>query len=76
MGNLDNDAGTVAGFGVASASTPVGEVDQYLNPLINDVVAFLSPHIGHKSNAASIMLMGRIVQPLRRRQTMGPFFLG
>ena len=71
--NLNEDAGAVASFGIASAGAAVGEVDQYLDSLADDVVALLAANVGDKSNATGIVLVRRIVQTLRWRQAIRAF---
>ena len=64
MGNLNQNARAVAGFRIAAAGTAVGQINQYLDALENDLVALLPPNVRHKPHAASVMLMGRVIHPL------------
>lgn len=61
MGDLDEDAGAITGFRIASAGAAVGKVDQYLNALEDDVMALLTANAGDKANPTSIMLVSRVV---------------
>ena len=65
--NLDEDAGAVAGFRVAAAGAAVGQVDENLDALDDDVVGFLALDAGDEANSAGIVLMARVVQSLRWR---------
>ena len=64
--NLNQNTGAVTGFRIAAAGTAVGQVDQYLNALEDDVVALLTANAGDKADPASVMLVSRVVQPLGR----------
>ncbi len=66
MRNLDENAGAVAGFRVAAAGAAVGQVDEDLDALDDDVVGFLAFDIGDKADTAGIMLVARVVEALRR----------
>ena len=68
--DLNQDAGAIAGFRIAAAGSAVRQVDQYLNSLSNDFVAFMTADAGHKAHAARVMLMARIVQPLCLRKAV------
>jgi hypothetical protein len=46
------------------------QVDQDLNPLLYDLMAFLATNAGHEPDAAGIVLVRRIVKTLRRRQAV------
>jgi hypothetical protein len=48
----------------------VREVDEDLNSLVDDVVAPFTSNAGDKSDAASIMLVGGIVESLGRGETV------
>jgi hypothetical protein len=61
MWNLEENAGAIAGLRIASASPAVRQVQQYLNSLRDDFMALLPPDIRHKSDAARVMLLGRMV---------------
>ena len=68
--DLNEHAGPVAGFRIATAGSAVGEVDEYLNSLADYVVAFVAADAGYKSDAACVVLVRGIVQSLDRRKTV------
>ena len=68
--DLNQNAGAVAGFRIATAGAPMRQVDEDLNPLFDDVVGFLALDIGHKTHAAGVVLVARIVKPLGLGQAM------
>ena len=67
MRNLEENAGAVAGLGIASAGTSVRQVEQHLDSLTDDVVTFVAAHVGHKSDATGVMLLRRMVETLSGR---------
>ena len=46
------------------------QIQQYLDPFEEDVMALLAPDTGHEPDPAGIMLLRRIVQTLRRRHAI------
>src|SRR5271170_6093570 len=66
--NLNQNAGAIAGFGVAAAGAAMREVDEYFNSLADDLVAFFAANAGYKANAARVMLVRRVVETLRGRE--------
>jgi hypothetical protein len=48
----------------------VRQIDQYLNSLLNDLVALFAAHARYKTDSAGVMLVRRIVKTLRRWQTV------
>ena len=52
------------------------QVDEDLNPLFDDVVGFLALDIGHKTHAAGVVLVARVVEPLALGQSMRQFRVG
>jgi hypothetical protein len=64
MRNLDQNAGAVARFRVASARAAMRQVDQDLNPFQNDFVAFFPANAGDKPNSARIMFVAGVVETL------------
>ena len=66
---LEEDAGAVTGFGIATAGAAMGEVDQNLDALAHDLVGAHALDAGDEADAAGIVLVARIVKSLRRRQT-------
>jgi len=67
VGNLDEHARAVASFGVAAAGAAVGQVDQNLNSLLNDLMTLIAANAGYKPDTAGIVLVRRVVKTLRRR---------
>jgi hypothetical protein len=65
VGDLNQDAGAIAGTGIAAAGAPVGQVDQNLDALEDNVVRPLALEIGNEANAAGIVLLARVVKALR-----------
>jgi len=61
MWNLQQYARAVARLWIASASPTMRQVEQHLNSLGYDFVALFAPHVRYKSNAASIVLLRRMV---------------
>jgi hypothetical protein len=66
VGDLNQDAGAIAGLGIAAAGAPVGQVDQNLDTFEDDVVRPLALEIRNEANAAGIVLEARVVKALRR----------
>jgi hypothetical protein len=69
MRDLDQKSGTVSGLRIATASTAMRQINEYLNALQDDIVGFLSFDVGDKSDAAVIMLLLRMVESLSVRQS-------
>ena len=59
--DLDQDAGAVAGFRIAAAGAAVGQVDQDLDALDDDVVRLLTLDVGDEADSAGIVLMPGVV---------------
>ena len=62
VGDLDQDAGTVTGVGLAAGCTPVLEVAQCGQCLRNDLVTRLAGHGRHERHATGVVLERRVVQ--------------
>ena len=69
--DLDQDAGAVAGQGVGADRAAMGEVLENEQPLIDDGVAPGAFDVGDKADAAGVMFIGGVVQPLCRRTNKG-----
>ncbi len=67
VGNLDEDAGAVAGLRVATRRAAMGEVDEHLKALADDLVAFFAADVRDQSHAAGIVLIARMIEALRLR---------
>ncbi len=68
VGDLHQDAGAVTGVGLGARRTPVLEVAQRGQGLRHDVVAGLPGQGGHEGDAARVVLVPRVVEPLGRRE--------
>ncbi len=66
---LDQDAGAIACFGIASAGPAVRQVDQNLDALDDDVVGFLPLDVRHEAHTtASVVLeKARVIEALGGR---------
>jgi hypothetical protein len=70
MRDLNQQPGAVAGFGIASASAAMREIDQDLNSLLDNLMALLAANAGNEADPTGVMLEGWIVETLRRRQSV------
>src|SRR5262249_39546782 len=61
--DLYQDARAVAGERVAAARAAMGEIAQYLEPLLDDAVRGLTLHVDDEADAAGVVLEARIAQP-------------
>src|SRR5437899_960055 len=68
--NLNQDAGAVASFGIAAAGAAMREIYQDLDSLLDDLMALLTANAGYKTHSASVVLVRRVIETLRRRQTV------
>src|SRR6185312_2113939 len=68
--NLNQHARTVASLRIATAGSAVGQIDQDLNALLDNLMTFLAAHASYEPDAAGVMLVGRVIKTLRRRQTV------
>ena len=66
MRHLQQQPGAVTGFRIAAACAAMGEVNQYLEPLLDNVVGLAALDVGDKADTASIVLVPRIVETLFR----------
>ena len=65
--DLNQNAGAVAGFRVASARAAMRQVDEDLNAFGDDFVRWLAVDVDNKANTAGVFLVARIVQSLLDR---------
>ena len=65
--NLDQDAGAVAGFGVAAAGAAVSQIDQDFDAFDDDVVRFVALDVGDEAYPTGIVLMTRVIETLSGR---------
>src|ERR1700676_3602745 len=78
MGNLNQDAGAIAGLRVATTGTAMSQVDQDLDTLQHDVMRLLALDIGDEPDTTPIMFVLRAVEPLgcgRAQKRIGWLFL-
>ena len=66
MRHLQQQAGAVTCFRIAAACAAMGEVDENLESLLNDVVGLAALDVSYKADAASIMLVLGVVETLFR----------
>ena len=62
--DLNQDAGAVAGFRIASASAAMGQVDEDLDPLFDNVVRPLAVEVHDEAHAAGVVLVAGVIQSL------------
>jgi hypothetical protein len=70
MGKLDKNAGAIARFGIATRSSAMSEVDENLEALADNVVAFFAANARDKAHAACIVLIARVIEALRIGDTV------
>ena len=56
--------------GIAACGSAMGEVDEHLEALADDVVAFFAANAGHEAHAAGIVLIARVIETLGMRKTV------
>ena len=71
--DLNQQPGAVAGFRIAAAGAAVRQIDEDLNALFDNVVGLLALDVGHKADAAGIVLLVRVVESLRLREVRRQF---
>src|SRR5580765_4340511 len=64
VGNLDQDSRSIAGFRIAPAGTAVGQVQEHLNSLTNDVVALVTADACDKPDSTGVVLVRGVVKAL------------
>ena len=62
---LDQDAGAVAGVRLAAAGAAVQQVDEDLQPLLDDAVRAAALDVDDEPDAAGVVLVARVVQARR-----------
>src|SRR5581483_10713304 len=70
MRDLNQNTGAITGLRIATACSPVGEIYQDLNALLNYFVALLTPNAGDEPHSAGVVFVRGIVKTLARRQTV------
>ncbi len=62
------ESSAVAGIGLAPARAPVGHAQQDLVGVIDDLMAPFALDVGHEPDAATVLLVARVVKPLFLRK--------
>ena len=62
MRHLHQNAGTVAGQRIASASTAMRQIHQNFQPLPHNLMALLAMHVHDEAHSAGIVLERGVVQ--------------
>ena len=69
MRDLEQNAGPVAGAGIAPLSTTVVQIIEDLESLLDDAVGLVALDVDHEPDPAAVFLEPRIVEPLFRRKS-------
>ena len=69
MRNLHEDATAVAELGIGADGAAMVEIEQDAQSHFDDRLRLFVAHIGDEADAAGIMLLGGIVEALRRRKS-------
>jgi hypothetical protein len=64
MGDLNEDAGAVASLRVATCRATMGEVDENLKALADDLVALFAADVRDKAHAAGIVFIPWMIEAL------------
>jgi hypothetical protein len=71
MWNLEQNAGPIAGLGIAPTGPAVREVEQNLDSLGYDFVTLMSANVGHEADPAGVVFLCRMVQALGAGRAAG-----
>ena len=63
VGDLDEDAGAVAGVDLGARGAPVVEVAERVERVVDDLAALLALDVGDERHAARVVLEARVVEP-------------
>ncbi len=66
MRNLHQHAAAVAGLGIGPDGAAMIEIEQDLEPHLDDLVRLAIMHVGDEADAAGVMFARRRIKPLRR----------
>ena len=69
--NLYQNACAIRCLGVSSYRAAMRKIVEDSEPLLNDLVALFALDIRHKTDATSVVLIRRVIQPLRGRRVRG-----
>ena len=72
MGNLRQHAAAIAQRLIRAGGTAMIQVDENLQPLLQNRMAFAIVEVRHKADSAGIMLVRRVIKPLRLGQKRVP----
>ena len=67
MRNLNQNARAVARLRIATRRSAMGEVDEHLKTLADNVMALFAANAGDQPHAAGVVLVARVIKPLRAR---------
>ena len=67
MGNLNEDACAIARFRVTTRGAAMGQVDENLKALADNLVALFSANAGHQPHATGVVLVAWMIETLRVR---------
>jgi hypothetical protein len=67
---LNQNPRAIASFGVATTGPTMREIEQNPDSVTNNVVALFTTDAGDEADPAGIVLLRRIVQTLRERDTI------
>ena len=70
MRDLNEDAGTVAGFSIATAGATMRQVYEDMDTFDDNVVRFLAFDVSDKPYAASIAFIARVIESMRLRKSL------
>ncbi len=65
--DLDEDAGAIAGLGIAAAGAAMGQVDEDLDAFGDNVVGFMAFDAGDETDTAGVMFVSGVVEALGGR---------
>ena len=69
IGRLNQDAGAVTGVGLAAARAAVLEVDEHLQPALDDGVRAHALDVDDEPDAARVVFEARVIQALGLRRS-------
>jgi hypothetical protein len=68
IGRLNQNASAVAGVGLTAARAAMLQVDEHLEPALDDSMRTLSFDVDNEADAARVMLEARVIQALGLRR--------
>jgi hypothetical protein len=67
VGNLDQNAGAIARLGIAARCSAMGEVNEHLKALADNLVAPFATNAGNQPHATRIVFIPWMIETLRLR---------